>query len=113
MRFRSAFAVTLLVALQPSLCRVAARKSDEVPVCDPTPKIISFGSEYRTRVPPPTGSVVVEVTVETSGRVSAARIVKSSNPKLNERALNDAEEWVFEPPMVACRARIDVDYRIE
>jgi TonB family protein len=91
---------------------VAAGKSDGVPACDPTPKIISFGSEYQTRVSP-TGSVVVEVTVETSGRISAARIVQSSNPKLNEHALNDAEEWAFEPPMVACRAQISVDYRIE
>lgn len=113
MRFRSAVAATLLLGLQPSLCRVAAGKSDGVPVCDPTPKIISFGSEYQTRVPPPTGSVVVEVTIETSGRVSAARIVKSSNPKLNERALNDAEEWFFEPPTVACRAQISVDYKFE
>jgi TonB family protein len=113
MRFRSAVAVTLLVGLQPSLCRVAAAESDGVPACAPTPKLISFGNEYQTRVPPPAGSVVVEVTIETSGRVSAARIVKSSNLKLNELALDDAEEWVFEPPSVACRAQISVDYRIE
>jgi TonB family protein len=54
----------------------------------------------------------VEVTIEVSGRVSAARIVKSSNPKLNEQALNDAEQWVFESPIAACRAEISIDYKL-
>ena len=113
MRFRSPVAVIFLAGLQAPLCPVAAGRSDSLPVCDPTPKIISFGSEYQTRVPPPAGSVVMEVSVEISGRVSAARVVKSSDPKLNERALDEAEKWVFEPPTVACRARITVDYRNE
>lgn len=111
MRFRSAIAVIYLAGLQPLLCPVAAGKSDGLPVCDPTPKIMSFGNEYQTRVPPPAGSVVVEVTIGISGRVSSVRIVKSSDSKLNERALTDAERWVFEPPTVECRAQISVDYR--
>jgi TonB family protein len=101
----------LLASLQPSVWLVAAGKSDSLPVCDPTPNILSFGNEYHTRVPQ-AGSVVVEITIELSGIVSAARIVKSSNPRLNEQALNAAEKWVFESPVVACRAQITVHYRM-
>jgi hypothetical protein len=38
--------------------------------------------------------------------------VRSSNPKLNEQALNDAQQWVFESPIAACRAEISIDYRL-
>lgn len=88
-------AVMLLSGLQQSLCAMAASKNESLPVCASIPKIVSFGSEYQSRIPPPEGSVVVEVTIELSGRVSAARIVKSSDSRLDERALKDAEKWVF------------------
>lgn len=112
MRFRASLAFVFLASLQLPLWLMAAEKSDVVLVCDPTPKIISFGDEYHTRTPE-TGTTVVEVTIELTGVVSAARIVKSSNPRLNERTLNAAEKWVFEPPNVAYRAQITVHQRID
>jgi TonB family protein len=100
----------LLAGIQPLLV-FAAVPSPTLPVCTSTPKIISFGDEYQNRIPPPEGSVVVEVTIEVSGLVSAVRIVESSEPKLNQRALGAAEKWIFEAPMVACRAQIPIQYR--
>jgi len=110
MRFGLPVAVALLAGMQPLLV-FAAATSATLPVCASIPKIISFGDEYQTRTPPPEGSVVVEVTIEISGRVSAVRIVESSHPRLNQRALRDAEKLVFEAPMVACRAQIPLQYR--
>jgi TonB family protein len=110
MRCTLPVAVIFLAGFQPQLVSAAA-SSVAIPVCAPTPKIISFGNEYQSRTPPPEGSVVVEVTIEVSGRVSAVRIVKSSDARLNKQALSDAEKWVFESPIAACRAQVPVQYR--
>ena len=80
-------------------------------MCASIPKIISFGDEYQNRSPPPEGSVVVEVTIEVSGKVSAVRIVQSSDARLNQRALSGARRWVFEAPAVACLAQIPIQFK--
>src|SRR5262245_28526097 len=84
-------AVVLLAGIQP-LLGFAAVPNAPLPVCASIPKIISFGDEYRNRTPPPEGSVVVEVTIEVSGVVSAVRIVESSDARLNQRALRRRQE---------------------
>ena len=107
---RSQVAVIFLACVRP-LSGYAAITDATPPVCASIPKIVSFGDKYQTRVPPPEGSVVVEVTIEVSGRVSAVRIVESSDPRLNQRALSGAEKWVFEAPVARCRAQIPIQFR--
>ena len=43
------------------------------------------------------GEVYVEVSIDTAGRVWNARILKSSQPVLNQAALDAAKQWTFTP----------------
>src|SRR5205814_5654378 len=62
------------------------------------------------------GRVVVQVVIDTLGRVEpgSPRVVSSSNPALNEPALNAVREAVFRPARVRRRAvRVRVRAPIE
>ena len=43
------------------------------------------------------GSVEMEVVVDVDGGVSAARVIKTLHPELDEQALNAVKEWKFSP----------------
>lgn len=46
------------------------------------------------------GAVMVAATITKAGKVSAARIVKSPNPVLDQLALAAVRKWQFKPGMI-------------
>ena len=63
------------------------------------------------------GDVLVEVIVDTEGRVAGAQIKKSVTPALDKAALTAARQWKFEPLMVdgkprAALMQVTVAFRI-
>jgi TonB family protein len=50
------------------------------------------------------GAVVVELRIAPNGAVEAARLLKSSCPRLNDAALVAARQWRFEPVTLGGRA---------
>jgi outer membrane biosynthesis protein TonB len=81
--------------------------------CSPVPKIRSFGEEYPTTERMPDGLVVVDVVISRAGKVLAARVTESSDPKLAKRALSSAHKLVFDSPKATCRTRIPMQFRAQ
>jgi protein TonB len=46
------------------------------------------------------GVVIIEATIDPSGRVQDARILRSASPLLNEAALNAVRQWVYTPTLL-------------
>ena len=81
------------------------------PMCSPIPKARSLHDYYPPSGRMPEGTVVVEITIQASGKVSEAKVVRSSEPKLSGIALRAARAWTFESPKSACRAQIPIEFR--
>lgn len=63
------------------------------------------------------GTVLVEFTIGTDGKVSATRVVSSPDNVLSEAALQAVGQWVFDPPTKdgnprTYRARIPLEFRL-
>lgn len=63
------------------------------------------------------GTVLVEFTIGTDGKVSQARAVSGKDDLLSEAALQAIGQWVFDPPTKdgnprAFRARLPLDFRL-
>jgi len=58
------------------------------------------------------GLVLVEYTIDLRGHVIDAKIVESSNKRLNDPTLKAVSSWLFAPPAQACRRRTPITYRI-
>jgi protein TonB len=43
------------------------------------------------------GLVIIEATIDTSGRVQAARVLRSDSPLLNDEALSAVRQWTYTP----------------
>jgi protein TonB len=46
------------------------------------------------------GLVIIEATIDTSGSVQAARVLRSESPLLNEAALTAVREWTYTPTLL-------------
>jgi protein TonB len=46
------------------------------------------------------GLVIIEATIDTSGRVQAARVLRSDSPLLNEEALSAVRQWTYTPTLL-------------
>ena len=46
------------------------------------------------------GLVIIEATIDTSGRVQAARVLRSDSPLLNEAALIAVGQWTYTPTLL-------------
>ena len=46
------------------------------------------------------GLVIIEATIDTEGRVQAARVLRSDSPVLNESALTAVRQWVYTPTLL-------------
>lgn len=46
------------------------------------------------------GLVIIEATIDTSGHVRAARVLRSDSPLLNEEALTAVRQWTYTPTLL-------------
>ena len=46
------------------------------------------------------GMVILQATIDTEGRVQAARVLRSDSPLLNEAALAAVRQWVYSPTLL-------------
>jgi TonB family protein len=59
------------------------------------------------------GTVVIELTITLEGLTESPTIISSSNPQLNVSALSTVARLKFKRPLLACRARIPVTYKLK
>jgi len=103
--------VVLVAGALPGMSCVSA--AADLPRCDKSVKIESFPDpEYPGGEHPPEGTVVVEVTVDASGKVTDTKVVESTNKRLNDVSLNGAVRWRFTPPKQPCRHRVPITFRV-
>ena len=86
----------------------------DLPRCEKTLKLAHIPDPE----PPPTdhmseGTVLVEFTVDVSGAASDARIVESSNTRLNGMALKEAVRFRFVPPNQPCRYQMPIKFQVK
>jgi TonB family protein len=113
MRSEMRVACILLAAAQ-AMSLPANAANSGLPECSPVPKMHSVGEQYPPIIERmPEGTVTVEVTIELSGRVSAVRVLDSSEPKLTKAAGDAAAKWVFEAPRFVCRHRVPIQFRTQ
>jgi TonB family protein len=103
------------ILIAAGMMRVPASVADPVlPECSPAPRLRSFAESYPPIIERmPEGTVTVEVTIQSSGKVSEVKVLQSSDPKLDKAARDAAANWVFEPPNVVCRHRVPVQFKIQ
>jgi periplasmic protein TonB len=65
-------------------------------------RVTYVAPEYPTlaRMVRAEGLVIVEATIDTEGRVQAARILRSDSPLLNDAALAAVRQWVYTPTLL-------------
>lgn len=61
----------------------------------------------------PAGDVIIEFTVDASGRVSAPTILNASDARLEDYALRSAPLWRYVAPPLACRHRMQVLFSLD
>src|SRR5258705_2992876 len=82
----------------------AADPKSGQPQCDPNIKLLHF-EIVRVGRPSPqqhTGQVRVSFTVAARGYVTSPRVVESTDPWLNDRAVASARTWRYEAPGHKC-----------
>jgi TonB family protein len=85
----------------------------------PPRKVYSVDAVYPpdARVKQLEGEVIVEVIVDTDGKVAATQISKSVSPELDKAAMTAARQWRFEPLVVdgtprAALMQVTVSFRL-
>ena len=67
-------------------------------------RILGRGEPDRTKLPADaTGSVTVAVSLDATGAVTATRVARSSNARLNAFALDSAQRAKYAPPIHDCK----------
>jgi TonB family protein len=89
------------------------------PDMQPPRKVYSVNAVYPpdARVKRIEGDVIVEIIVDTEGKVAGAQIKKSATPELDKAAVTAARQWKFEPLLMNGTARaalmqVTVSFRI-
>lgn len=84
--------------------------------CRTPPRLIVSDSKYEYLPPstamPPTGIVVLEVTVRTDGTIQDAVVLEAASERLQQWAIEDSKRLRFEPIGKACRTTLTLDSRI-
>jgi TonB family protein len=73
------------------------RPRGAAPVTSPPVPVKQVQPDGRVALQLRQGTVLVAITVDRNGGVSAARVVKSLSPELDAKALRAARQWLFTP----------------
>jgi len=91
---------------------VPAGEASPLRQCEPNIKALKIEpAELSGHIP--VGSVLVEYTIDLRGYAIDAKIIESSNKRLNEPTLKAVASWRFASPAQACRRRTPITYRIK
>lgn len=84
-----------------------------LPKCDIRIKLMNVEPADVERMHMPSGRVLVEFAIDALGHVSGARVVKSSDKRLDEPSRKSVLLWRFVAPPTQCRHQMSITYRGE
>jgi hypothetical protein len=77
------------------------------------PNAVEFGDGEPVILPPVKGSDIVRVRViiGLEGKVVAARVLTTTNPKMNDTALNGVRNWKYPPRSDCAAAEAEIEFK--
>lgn len=105
---------SFMLALTSLVASHVCAESATLPACNgPAMKLVHYETVAIDDPQSPAGDVIVEFTVDASGRVSDPKILNASDPRLEGYALRSAPLWRYVAPARACRHRMQVLFSLE
>lgn len=102
----SAMAISLATA-------IAARADSEPAWTKSCPNAVDFGDGEPVVLPPTKGSdtVRVRMIIGPEGKVLAARVVRTTNPKMNDTALQGVRKWKYAPRTDCAVVEVEIEFK--